>query len=103
MLLSYTGAQAQVETAVEDFLCPDGDMSPEEDTPVDTCSCQAVAALGSGPLSSKSLASDSTAVRFHYPAHQPAQHALLGSPALSAAATPEVTHKTRFGRTGASQ
>ena len=90
-----------MDTAVEDFLCPDGDMLPKEDTPVDTSSCQAVAALG--PLSSKSLASDSTAVRFHYSGHQPAQHALLGSPALSAAATPEVTHKTLFGRTGASQ
>lgn len=90
-----------METAVEDFLCPDGDMSPEEDTPVDTSLCQAGAVLGSGGLCSKSLASDSTAVRFQFPAHQPAQHALLQSPALSAAATPEVTHKSLCGRTGA--
>ena len=76
--------QVQAEPAVEDFLCPDEDAMTKDGAFLS--SCQAGAALGAGRLSSKSLASDSTAIRFTLPAQPPAQHALP----LSAAATPEV-------------
>ncbi len=55
-------------------------------------SCQAGAALGANRLSSKSLASDSTAIRFTLAAQPPAQHTLP----LSAAATPEVCLSLHF-------
>ncbi len=69
---------------MEDFLRPDEDVIEEG-------GAHCGAALGAGRLSSKSLASDSTAVRFNFTAQQPAQHAQLTSQALAAAATPEVS------------
>ena len=76
--------QAQQETVVEDFLRPDEDAMTKDAACLNAF--QGGAALGAGRLSSKSLASDSTAIRFTLPAEAPAQHALP----LSAAATPEV-------------
>ena len=77
------------EPAVEDFLRPDEDLTKHQgaaaDLHADTSSCQADGLLGTGRLSSKSMASDSTAVRFYLPCRN-----TLTSPAVSAAATPEV-------------
>ncbi|CAL5225630.1 g8486 [Coccomyxa viridis] len=81
------GVQVQAEPAVEDFLCPDEDAMTKDGAFLS--SCQAGAALGANRLSSKSLASDSTAIRFTLAAQPPAQHTLP----LSAAATPESTHQ----------
>ena len=82
-------AMAGGEPAVEDFLRPDEDLAkhqtPAADVHADTSSCQADGLLGAGRLSSKSMASDSTAVRFYLPCRN-----TLTSPAVSAAATPEV-------------
>ena len=80
---------AGVEPAVEDFLRPDGDLMKHQgaaaDVNADTSSCQADGLLGAGRLSSKSMASDSTAVRFYLPCRN-----TLTSQTVSAAATPEV-------------
>ena len=76
--------EAQAEPMVEDFLRPDEDAVAKGAAPL--TACQPGAALGAGRLSSKSLASDSTAIRFTLPAQPPAQHTVP----LSAGATPEV-------------
>ena len=82
-------AMAGGEPAVEDFLRPDEDLAKHQtttgDVHADTSSGQADGLLGAGRLSSKSMASDSTAVRFYLPCRN-----TLTSPAVSAAATPEV-------------
>ena len=82
-------AMAGGEPVVEDFLRPDEDLTKHQgaaaDAHADTSSCQAEGLLGAGRLSSKSMASDSTAVRFYLPCRN-----TLTSPAVSAAATPEV-------------
>lgn len=78
------GLQSQAENVVGDFLQLDEDAMTK-DTAFLTAR-QPGAALGAGRLSSKSLASDSTAIRYTLPAQAPAQPALP----LSAAATPEV-------------
>ena len=82
-------AMAGGEPAVEDFLRPDEDLAKHQataaDVHADTSSCQADGLLGTGRLSSKSMASDSTVVRFYLPCRN-----TLTSPAVSAAATPEV-------------
>lgn len=81
---------------MEDFLRPEEEVLKHEsamgEPAFDTSSCQRGSALGAGRMSSKSLASDSTAVRFQRPLQPLAQHAVLASPAMSATATPEVSH-----------